>query len=93
MYRRNSDYTRCILYGTAAMNLPPIDHNRVPLFIETNIYEWILEEEFAFCLFKAYHFQRALVHFENIKRLHFHNMDHASQMRVDQEIKACKINL
>lgn len=86
-YRQKQDYTRCVIYATAAMNLPPIDHTRSPLFIETNIYEWVLEEELGFCLFQKYHFKRALEHFQHIQR---DALDANTQKRIENYIKECK---
>lgn len=90
LYRQQGDYDKCILYGTAGMNLPTVDHSRVPLFLEPIIYDWVLEEELAFCLYKKMHYQKALTIFEKIKWKYGHTLDKASQQRLDEEIQACR---
>lgn len=89
LHRERGDFDRCIIYGTAGMNLPPVEHTRVPLFLEPLIYDWVLEEELAFCLYKKMHFAKALAHFRNIRSRHFSQMDLRSQQRLDEEIAAC----
>jgi glycosyltransferase involved in cell wall biosynthesis len=44
------DYKRCWLYGAAGFYTPSLDYSRMPLFVETAIYEWGLQEELAYCL-------------------------------------------
>jgi len=87
-YRRKNDFTRCIIYATAAMNTPPIDHSRSPLFLETNIYDWVLEEELAYCLMRKYHYSQSLFHFNRIQRNYYHQLDSASQKRIDNYINS-----
>lgn len=92
-YRQKNDYTRCVIYGTAAEHAPPIDHNRSPLFIETNIYDWILDEELGFCLMQKFHFAQALSYFNKIRRHHYDNLDANSQKRIDLYTTECKNRL
>jgi glycosyltransferase involved in cell wall biosynthesis len=47
--RFKSNLNACIMYGTAGIYAPPVDHARVPLFLEMNVYEWVLHEELAYC--------------------------------------------
>jgi len=93
LFRTLGEYDRCIVYGTAAMHLPPIEHYRVPLFLESTIYDWALEEELAICLYVRMHFQKAYNHFMHIRAHHYNAMDAESQRRVDAEIKSCKEKL
>lgn len=50
MHASNGNYSRCLLYSTAGMFAPPIDHARMPLFVERVVYDWALEEQHAACL-------------------------------------------
>jgi hypothetical protein len=52
LYRRMGDYHKCLLYATAALHLPTLDHQRVPLFIEPTLYAEDLQVEYDFCLAK-----------------------------------------
>lgn len=49
-FRQRGQLNKCIVYATAGMHLPEIDHARMPLFLETHIQEWALREELAYCL-------------------------------------------
>ncbi len=51
--RAAGQFNRCIMYTSAALSAPRIDYARKPLFIEPAIYDWALEEERAFCLYRA----------------------------------------
>jgi glycosyltransferase involved in cell wall biosynthesis len=90
LHRHQGNYHKCILYGLAGMSLPEVNHQRVPLFLEPLIYNWVLEEELAFCLYKTQHYAHALERFQRIRRDYAHTMDHSSLQRLDEEIKACK---
>lgn len=39
MYQRVNSYSKCILYASAALSLPAIDQTRMPLFLESYVYE------------------------------------------------------
>lgn len=52
LFRRMGDYHKCLLYSSSALHLPPLDHQRIPLFIETSLYGVDLEVEHSFCVEK-----------------------------------------
>lgn len=56
----------CLMYGNAGLNAPPLDHMRVPLFIDASIYHWKLEMELAHCLFLSGRKQEAKALYEDI---------------------------
>lgn len=84
-YRMRGDYVRCSIYGNAGLHAPSIDYQRIPLFLEPLIYDWVLEEEYAFCLLKLQHYARARQHFIRV----LERVDEKSRERVLEEIKAC----
>jgi glycosyltransferase involved in cell wall biosynthesis len=49
-FRQRGQLNKCIIYATAGLHLPSIDHDRMPLFLETQIQEWALREELVYCL-------------------------------------------
>ena len=93
LFRTQKEYDKCIIYGTAGMNLPPIQYERVPLFLESTIYDWALEEELAICLYAKMHYQKAYEHFWKIRERYRSVMDETSQQRVDAEIASCEERL
>lgn len=75
----------CILYATAGMNLPAIDHSRMPLFLENYIYAWALQEELAFCLVQRGLKREARYHYEQIIKVE--GLDTGARERVEQQLK------
>lgn len=39
MYARQRQYRKCIFYASAALSLPPVDYKRLPIALETSVYE------------------------------------------------------
>lgn len=82
MARLKGLINRCILYGTAGMNAPPIDHARMPLFLENAVYEWSLEEELAFCFKSKGQTDRAKWHYKQILEAKPATLDKDSRERI-----------
>jgi tetratricopeptide (TPR) repeat protein len=66
MHASNGNYSRCLLYSTAAMFAPPIDHSRIPLFVERLTYDWALEEQHAACLEGLGRLDEAQAHYRKL---------------------------
>jgi len=48
-YRRLGHYARCLLWASAALSLPPLDHRRIPLFLEPALHGEALRAEYDYC--------------------------------------------
>jgi glycosyltransferase involved in cell wall biosynthesis len=42
--------SQCVIYASAAVHAPPVNHDRMPLFLDVYVYEWAAQEELAYCL-------------------------------------------
>lgn len=51
-HRRLGHYHECLLYAAAALQLPAVDHSRIPLMIELEVYGSELQAEYDFCVAK-----------------------------------------
>jgi tetratricopeptide (TPR) repeat protein len=80
--RLNGLANKCILYGTAGMNTPPIDHARMPLFLEPALFEWALQEELAYCLIHMKQTQRAREIIQYVLETSPASLDAASKKRI-----------
>lgn len=87
--RQRGSFAQCVIIARAGLSSPDIAHERFPLFLEPIIYDWVLEEEYAWCLYKLQHYALAKQHFERIREQHFSSMDFDTQQRIAEEIKAC----
>lgn len=65
-YREQGNINRCILYGNAGLHAPPVNHSRMPLFLEPVIYDWALEEELAYCKKVKGYVEEANAHFNKL---------------------------
>lgn len=86
-FRMRGHLSKCILYATAGMHLPQIDHDRMPLFLETYVYDWALEEELAFCLKHKGRRAESRAHYENILRVNQGRLDEAARKRVEEALE------
>lgn len=50
MHRRLGHYHECLMYTAAALQLPPVDQQRIPLFLELEAYGSGVQAEYDFCL-------------------------------------------
>ena len=64
--RTRQDFRRCVAYATAGHYAPPVDYARVPLFLETAIYSWGIEEELAYCLLQVGRNDTARFHYRRL---------------------------
>jgi len=85
MHSSNGNYTRCLLYTSAALGLPPIDQSRMPLFVERVVYNWALEEQHAHCL---EHLGRKELAHQHYKRLLFNADSLGMSRRARERINA-----
>jgi glycosyltransferase involved in cell wall biosynthesis len=51
-HRRLGHYHECLLWAASALHLPPVDHTRIPLMLELELYGPALQEEYDFCVEK-----------------------------------------
>jgi glycosyltransferase involved in cell wall biosynthesis len=65
-FREQGEINKCIMYGTAGLYAPQVNHARMPLFLETVIYDWALEEELAYCKKVKGYKAEANAHFNNL---------------------------
>lgn len=56
----------CIMYGSAGLGAPPVDHSRKPLFLDTSIYNWKLAMEHAHCIMLSGRKKEAKLLYEEI---------------------------
>lgn len=49
MHASNGNYSRCVLYASAGENTPPIDYQRMPLFLESVIYNGAMKDLKQYC--------------------------------------------
>ncbi len=82
MARLNGKFNRCILYGTAGMNAPPIDHARMPLFLENAAYDWSILEELAYCYNAKGQKDRAKWFYQQILDIDSSSLDDAARTRI-----------
>jgi tetratricopeptide (TPR) repeat protein len=50
LWQRLNNYSKCIMYASAALSLPPIDQTRMPLFLESYVYETDANATIPTCL-------------------------------------------
>ena len=86
-FRMRGHMSKCILYATAGMNLPQVDHDRMPLFLETHVYEWTLEEELAYCLKIKGRTVESKAHYVHILESNRGKLDKTTQERIEAEVK------
>jgi tetratricopeptide (TPR) repeat protein len=48
--RQTGRVNECLFYSNAALKAPPLDHSRMPLFIDAAVFHWKLELERAHCM-------------------------------------------
>lgn len=88
--RLRDQHNACILYGSAGLSaIQHMDHERMPLFLETAIYEWALQEELAFCLEVKGRKQAASALYRQILDTNPQSLDAESRERVKVEYKRC----
>lgn len=83
-FREQGQLNKCIMYGTAGLYAPQIDHTRMPLFLESVIYDWALEEELGFCKLLKGNKAEAKFHFEKI--LQRNDLDNATRIRINNNV-------
>jgi len=81
-FRQRGMLNKCILYATAALNLPSIDFARMPLFLEMYIYDWATEEELAFCLKHKGRTKESREHYERILQRNHGRLDNVTLERI-----------
>ncbi len=91
LWRTKGDANMCILYGTAGMHAPPIDHSRMPLFLETNLHEWAIDEEVGYCLEAKQRNDLALSLYKSILERNPTSLDPGSRDRIQKSIKRLSV--
>lgn len=86
-HRTHGDLSLCVIYATAALNLPPMRHDRIPLFLETYVYEYAAREELGWCLLLKDDKREAARHFDTI--LAIPNLALDVRERVERERVEC----
>ncbi|MBX9636535.1 MAG: hypothetical protein K2Q45_03180 [Nitrosomonas sp.] len=81
-FRQRGQLNKCIMYSSAGLNLPAIDHSRMPLFMETYIQDWAMEEELAFCLKSVGRNQEAIAHYKHILSTSGDRLDENATSRI-----------
>lgn len=85
-FRQRGQLNKCIVYATAGMHLPAIDHARMPLFLETRVQEWALREELAYCLKLKGRDNESLHHYKHILASVGEKLDKDTLERIKMEI-------
>ena len=85
-FRQRGQLNKCIVYATAGMHLPEIDHARMPLFLETHIQEWALREELAYCLKLKGRENESLQHYKHILASASEKLDKDTLERIKKEV-------
>ncbi len=88
-HRLHNNVPLCIVYASAAVNVPPMRHDRVPLFIENYVYEYAAREELAWCLLLQGDKYEAAKQFDIILANNVLPKD--VRERVEQERIACSV--
>jgi hypothetical protein len=65
-FRLKEDWGRAFRYALTGTHLPAVNHQRAPLFLETDIYDWAMEEEYAYVLFRKGAVRESLQHYANV---------------------------
>ena len=83
-FRQRGYLNKCIVYASAGLHLPSIDHDRMPLFLETHVQEWALREELAYCLKLKGRKEESVEHYKHI--LASEKLDKETLERIKKEI-------
>lgn len=65
-FRLRDNLGKAFRYALTGTFLPPVNHQRMPLFLETDIYDWAMEEEYAYLLYRKGEYRRSLYHYGNV---------------------------
>lgn len=85
-FRERGMLNKCILYATAALNLPAIDFSRMPLFLEMYVYDWAVEEELAFCLQLKGRAEESKQHYTTILQKNVGRLDEETLKRIKAKL-------